>query len=106
MNGPARPSNSKGEIAPNESITRQTGRKLDRWIIAILGMAVVLLLANQFVLHRDDNKPAATAAVATPIPGKSIAVLPFSDLSSKHDQESFSDGMAEEILTRSRGSRT
>ena len=36
--------------------------------------------------------------MATPIPGKSIAVLPFSDLSSKHDQESFSDGMAEEIL--------
>jgi TolB-like protein len=88
----------ESEIAPNESITRQTGRKLDRWIIAILALAVVLLLANQFVLHRDDNKPAATAAGATPIPGKSIAVLPFSDLSSKHDQESFSDGMAEEIL--------
>jgi TolB-like protein len=88
----------ESDIAPNESITRQTGRKLDRWIIAILASAVVLLLANQFVLHRDENKPAATAAGATPIPGKSIAVLPFSDLSSKHDQESFSDGMAEEIL--------
>ena len=86
------------EISPNESITRQTGRKLDRWIIAILTLAVVLLLANQFVLHRGDNKPAGTASGATPIPGKSIAVLPFTDLSSKHDQESFSDGMAEEIL--------
>jgi hypothetical protein len=40
-------------------------------------MAVVLLLANQFVLHRDENKSAAAASVATPIPGKSIAVLPF-----------------------------
>jgi hypothetical protein len=88
----------ESEIARNESITRQTGRKLDRWIIAILASAVVLLLANQFVLHRDENKPAATVAGTTPIPGKSIAVLPFSDLSSKHDQESFSDGMAEEIL--------
>jgi TolB-like protein len=88
----------ESEIARNESITRQTGRKLDRWIIAILALAVVLLLANQFVLHRDENKSAETAAWATPIPGKSIAVLPFSDLSSKHDQESFSDGMAEEIL--------
>ncbi|PZR74621.1 MAG: hypothetical protein DLM73_07520 [Chthoniobacterales bacterium] len=88
----------ESEIAPAESITRQTGRKLDRWIIAILALAVVLLLANQFVLHRDDDKAVAPAAVATPIPGKSIAVLPFSDLSSKHDQESFSDGMAEEIL--------
>ena len=32
------------------------------------------------------------------IPGKSIAVLPFTDLSPSHDQEPFSDGMAEEIL--------
>ncbi len=32
------------------------------------------------------------------LPAKSIAVLPFSDLSPNHDQESFSDGMAEEIL--------
>ena len=32
------------------------------------------------------------------IPHKSIAVLPFTDLSPTHDQEYFSDGMAEEIL--------
>ncbi len=32
------------------------------------------------------------------IPAKSIAVLPFVDLSPGHDQEYFSDGMAEEIL--------
>jgi TolB-like protein len=88
----------ESEILPNESITRHTGKKLDRWIIAVLSMAVVLLLANQFVLHRDENKSAAAASVATPIPGKSIAVLPFADLSPKRDQESFSDGMAEEIL--------
>ena len=61
-------------------------------------MAVVLLLANQFVLHHDENKAADDTSAATPIPGKSIAVLPFADLSPKHDQESFSDGMAEEIL--------
>jgi hypothetical protein len=41
----------ESEIEPNESITRQTDRKLDRWIIAILGAAVVLLLADQFVLQ-------------------------------------------------------
>jgi TolB-like protein/tetratricopeptide (TPR) repeat protein len=88
----------ESEIQPNESITRQTGRKLDRWMIAILAMAVVLLLANQLVIHRDDSKPADGQSVATPIPSKSIAVLPFTDLSPKRDQESFSDGMAEEIL--------
>src|SRR5262249_34561603 len=39
---------------------------------------------------------------------KSIAVLPFVDLSEKHDQEYFSDGLTEELidrLTRSRNLR-
>ena len=90
----------ESEIPPNESITRDTGKKLDKWIIAILSLAVVLLLTNQFVLRQDTSKPAASApaSVATPIPRKSIAVLPFADLSPRRDQESFSEGMAEEIL--------
>ena len=84
-----RASSARARFPPDESITRQTGKKLDRWIIAILALAVVLLLTNQFVLQRDE-KTADTEAVATPIPGKSIAVLPFTDLSPDHDQESFS----------------
>jgi len=42
----------------------------------------------------DTTTPTASAAA----PDKSIAVLPFSDLSPNHDQDYFSDGMAEEIL--------
>jgi TolB-like protein/Tfp pilus assembly protein PilF len=49
-----------------------------------------------------DTAPARVAAplapVAKPIDPKSIAVLAFTDLSPAHDQEYFSDGMAEEIL--------
>jgi len=41
--------------------------------------------------------PAPASAVPT-IPEKSVAVLPFVDMSEKKDQEYFSDGMAEEIL--------
>jgi TolB-like protein len=37
-------------------------------------------------------------AVPVPFSDKSIAVLPFTDMSEKHDQEYFADGMAEEIL--------
>jgi TolB-like protein/Tfp pilus assembly protein PilF len=50
-----------------------------------------------------QRAPAAVGAV-TPAPGaqaipeKSIAVLPFVDMSEKHDQEYFSDGLAEELL--------
>ena len=40
-------------IPTNESITRRTGKKLDRWITVILALAVVLLLADRFVLHKD-----------------------------------------------------
>ena len=83
----------ESDVDPAESITHRTGRKLDRWIIAIMAVAIVLLLANQFVRHRNDG-----ATVATTAPEKSIAVLPFTDLSPAHDQEYFSDGMAEELL--------
>lgn len=83
----------ESEIDPAESITRNTGKKLDRWIIAVMAAAIVLLLTNQFVLRKNDNAPASPE-----IPAKSIAVLPFTDLSPGHDQEYFSDGMAEELL--------
>lgn len=42
--------------------------------------------------------PATNAEAAPGIPHKSIAVLPFADLSPAHDHEYFSDGIAEEIL--------
>lgn len=42
----------------------------------------------------------ADAHVAPAISSKSIAVLPFADMSEKHDQEYFADGMAEEIIDR------
>ena len=43
---------------------------------------------------------AAPAAVRTPspIPEKSVAVLPFVDMSEKKDQEYFSDGLSEELI--------
>jgi TolB-like protein/Flp pilus assembly protein TadD len=85
----------ESEIAPNDSIAHSTGRKLDKWIIAVLLVAVVLLLTNTFVWHKGSglNGDAASA-----IPPKSIAVLPFEDLSPAHDHGYFSAGLAEELL--------
>lgn len=89
----------ESEVEASQSITRYTGRKLDRLIIAVLTVAVVFLLVNTFVLRRQPAPVVVVPATASAgIPGKSIAVLPFSDLSPAHDQEYFSDGMAEEIL--------
>lgn len=83
----------ESDVDPAESIRSRTGKKLDRWIIAVMAVAIVMLLTNQFVLHGDEK-----AAASAETPGKSIAVLPFTDLSPGHDQEYFSDGMAEELL--------
>lgn len=87
----------ESEIPPNESIIRQTGHKLDRWIIAILVLAVVLLLANQFVLHRDQKR--ADIAPVVEISAKSIAVLPFDNLSEDKANAYFVAGVQDEILT-------
>src|SRR5204863_3604520 len=46
---------------------------------------------------RSEGKGRRSAA-SVPIPDKSIAVLPFVDLSQAHDQEYFCDGISEEIL--------
>jgi TolB-like protein len=45
--------------------------------------------------HAVPAVPAGTPAAAAE---KSIAVLPFVDMSEKHDQEYFSDGLAEELI--------
>jgi TolB-like protein/Tfp pilus assembly protein PilF len=83
----------ESEIVPAESITAHTGRKLDRWIFAVMGLAIVLLLTDRFVLRHGVNEHGAPGT-----PEKSIAVLPFVDMSQARDQEYFSDGISEELL--------
>ena len=83
----------ESEIDRAKSSTYQTGRKLDFAIIGVLTLAVVLLLTDRFVLRHGVNE-------TTPIliPEKSIAVLPFVNMSSDKEQEFFSDGISEELL--------
>jgi TolB-like protein len=83
----------ESDIAPGDSVAHSTGRKLDKWIIAVLALAVVLLLANTLVRHRGAGPEGMANA-----PARSIAVLPFDDLSPAHDRGYFSTGMAEELL--------
>ena len=66
----------ESEIDPAESVTRHTGRKLDFAIIGVLVVAVVLLLTDRFM-----SRQGVSQARATSIPEKSIAVLPFENLS-------------------------
>lgn len=103
-------------VDEDESITAQTGSKLD--IVLILSF---LLFAGAMVLPRflgsnapaespvavsadtavEQNEAEGAAAPAPQVdgpPAASIAVMPFADLSPRGDQEYFADGISEELL--------
>src|SRR5919106_2015296 len=89
------------EVAPNESIRHRTGQK----IVAITVMLCVVtagLLAFRLSRHELGTGKAAPSAVAEApsIPEKSIAVLPFENLSSEKENAYFADGVQDEILAR------
>jgi TolB-like protein/Tfp pilus assembly protein PilF len=78
-----------------------------RWIG--VGAAVIVSVAAiafyvSVDLRRELVAPSSTAPVVPPqtvfpaIPEKSVAVLPFTDMSEKKDQEYFSDGLSEELI--------
>ncbi|MGI9222507.1 MAG: hypothetical protein ACR2QS_15885 [Woeseiaceae bacterium] len=83
------------DVDRSASITPTTGKKLNGMTIGLLALAVAVLLVDKFFLSDGDTPVAASEAVLV---DKSIAVLPFADLSQEQDQEWFADGLAEEIL--------
>ena len=86
----------ESEVDRSGSITPHTGRKLNMIIIGSLVVAVVLLLVDR-QFSDPANEPQETAAAISDTE-KSIAVLPFVNMSSDTEQEFFSDGINEEIL--------
>ncbi len=81
----------ESQVDPADSVAHRTSRKLDYAIIGALAIAVVLLLTDRVALWHDGNEKAV-------VPERSIAVLPFADMSPGKDQEYFSDGISEELL--------
>ena len=90
----------EGEIAAGDSRARRTGRRLDFGIIAMLSVAVILLLGNQFLWRKGITQAPATGSgqAKTGIPQKSIAVLPFANVGGKADEQFFSDGLSEDLI--------
>jgi len=94
----------ESEVDRTASVTRETGHKLDRAIIAVLIVAVGYFAYDKFSVEEAANDISTTtiagddesASPADSIP--SIAVLPFINMSSDPEQEYFSDGISEELL--------
>ncbi|MDZ4730852.1 MAG: FlgO family outer membrane protein [Xanthomonadales bacterium] len=101
------------DVDRSQSITPKTGRKLDFVIIGVMAVVIVLLLVDRFTgsetstsdpvgsrLAADQhlNREQGSLLQADKPPAKSIAVLPFVNMSEDANNEFFSDGISEEIL--------
>jgi TolB-like protein/Tfp pilus assembly protein PilF len=80
------------DVDLSPTLTRKTGRKLDFFIMAVLVLVIAILLFQR--LHPNIS-PAVSSSLE-----KSIAVLPFDNLSEEKANAYFADGMQDEILTK------
>lgn len=90
--GPAaRDAGSDPDTGSAEAGARSSNRKVDLAIIGVLSAALVLALTDRFFAHRNT---------ATPVDDKSIAVLPFDNMSADAANAYFAEGMRDLILTK------
>jgi TolB-like protein/lipoprotein NlpI len=108
------PEHSRPSAGPTSRVltqsngTPRTSRRFQPAVILIAALAVIAsgyAAIERLVLskHVAEQGPASVHAVQSvvpqnTVPEKSIAVLPFVDMSEKKDQEYFSDGLSEELI--------
>ena len=88
------------DVVRSESITHLTGRKFDFAIIGLLALALVFVVADNYVL-RDEPAPVVaeqTELAVQPLE-KSIAVLPFANRSASEADAFFVDGLHDDLIT-------
>ena len=87
----------ESEVDPDQSITHHTGRKIVAFTVIVAVIAAALL---SFQLIRRSPAPGNEQSGSTlPMVEKSLAVLPFQNLSSDKENAYFTDGVQDEILT-------
>jgi TolB-like protein/Flp pilus assembly protein TadD len=86
--------------AAAKSTTRRTGRRLVGVITALIALAAGLFLFQRLRQAEVSGNTTSVAFPPGPVTMKSIAVLPFENLSVDKASAYFSDGIQDEILTR------
>src|SRR5213082_1832638 len=96
----------ESEVAADQSITHHTGRKIVALTIVLAVVATGLLVYRmvgtaRWAVHSvETTEDGRRSAASLPVPNKSIAVLPFDNLSGDPQNAYFSEGVQDEILTR------
>ncbi len=91
------------DVAKDESVTADTGKKLNYAIISVLVLALGYFVWERQGLVEQSQSTAAstgggTGEVMQTAGVASVAVLPFVNMSADPEQEYFSDGISEELL--------
>jgi TolB-like protein/class 3 adenylate cyclase/Flp pilus assembly protein TadD len=95
----------KHQRMPEAVKVRASSRRLKSWLIAAPVLVALLLVGGiWFFWHQNAPKSANSASstppsAATPVLDKSIAVLPFENLSSDKENAFFAQGIQDEIIT-------
>ena len=94
----------ESEVTTDQSITHHTGRKIIGLTIVLAviaaGLLVFQLLRSKSALPVRETAAASRSEPAGAAPEKSIAVLPFENLSDEKANAYFAEGIQDEILTR------
>ena len=93
------PEGIKREENVNRRISRETGRKITA-LIVVLATAAAGLMVFRFLRSQEVMGKQTLRQLAAAIESKSIAVLPFENLSEEKANAYFADGIQDEILTR------
>ena len=94
------------DVDRGQLTTRTAGKKLDRIILVVLAVALGYFAFDKFILDpardaelvEETTQKVRTDVLVESYGDKSIAVLPFVNMSSDPEQEYFSDGISEELL--------
>jgi len=97
----SRPSNNESAAsAPTPAPTPGRARLRAHFTWAAGAVFGLALVASVLFYGKVANRNHSAAPAIAPLPEKSIAVLPFLDLTEKMNQEPFADGMTEELIDK------